>query len=120
MMNRDFLIKKITNAINVYPSIINLKREKRSDDGMGGYTVDSVEDIATFKAFFESSKSSVSLSVSEGGRVTKVSNITLTVPFSDEFVLKKGDFFNLNGTEYRITNPNPQLNICYIAELEVL
>lgn len=120
MISRDLLIKKIAKAIEVYPSTIELKREQRTDDGMGGYIIDGVEDVATFKAFLDCQKSSISVSISEGGKVVNYSNIRLIVPYSNDFKILKGDTFSLDGVTYRVKNPNLQLDVCYLAELEVL
>lgn len=120
MINKQLMIRKITNAINVYPSQIELKREIREDDGMGGYIVTGVDDVATFKAFFNNAGSSLSISFSDGGKVEKVSKSTLVVPYSDDFKIMKGDLFTLDSIDYKVSNPNLQLGICYLAELEVI
>lgn len=120
MINKALMIRKITNAINVYPSIIELKREIREDDGMGGYTVTGLDDVFTFKAFLNTGSSSFSISFSEGGKVEKISKITLVVPFSEDFKILKDDLFTLNDITYVVKNPNLQLEVCYLSELEVL
>lgn len=118
MINKDIMIRKITKAINVYPTEIDLKREIREDDGMGGYLVTGEKDVKIFRAFLDMSGSSLSVAFSDGGKVERITKITLLVPFSNEFEILKGDYFKLNNVTYRVKNPNLQFDICYLAELE--
>lgn len=120
MINKQLLIRKVKKAIEVYPSIIELKREIKEDDGMGGYNVTGVDDVATFNAFLNNEGSSLSISFSDGGKVEKVSKSTLLVAYSEEFKLLKDDSFTLDGIDYRVKNPNLQFDVCYLAELEVI
>lgn len=118
--NREFLIKRLIQCIDVYPSKIDLKRENRVDDGMGGYTIEGYTNVASFNAFLNTKSSSLSIKVSDGARVENLNKVTLIVPFSKEYELMKGDIFILGDVTYRIKNPNPQLDVCYVAELEVI
>lgn len=119
MINSNLIIKKLINAINVYPSIINLKREIREDDGMGGYKILGIEDVVTFNGFLDKTGSSFSISFSEGGKIEKTSKLVLVVPFSEDFKILKNDFFMLDDINYVVVNPNLQFDVCYLAELEV-
>lgn len=120
MINTDFLIERVKEAIALYPSKIELKREKTSDDEMGGYIIDGEEDVATFDGLFDNTGSSLSITISDAAKVEKVSKLSLVVAFSKDFTILKGDYFTLDGVKYKIKNPNLQLNTCYICELEMI
>lgn len=122
MINSKNIISQLVRAINTYPTEINLKRDIYIEnfDKMGGRKFDHTEDVATFNGFINTSDSSFSIVFKDGGKVERIGKIVLIVPFSDEFSIKIGDYFVANGIKYRVKYPNLQLNICYLAELEII
>lgn len=120
MLNRKSIISQIVNAINVYPSEITIMRENRVSDGFEGYIVDGEITVANVTGFIDTSGLSFSIANGDGGIVLKKEKIQLILPYSEDYELKRGDYFTHKGTNYRVKNPNMQFEICYLAEIEVI
>lgn len=118
-MNKQRIITQVTKAISTYPSIINLKRTIKNNDGLGGYTA-TESDVATFDGFIDVSGSSLAIVIGDGGTVSRVKKISLILAYNESFTVEIGDYFNANGTDYKVVYPNNLFDVCYICELEVI
>lgn len=118
MINKKDLLRKVIKAIDSYPTNIYLNRKPLLDDGLGGSTEGEEILVSSFKGFIDKDNSKLSIAISDGG-ISRKLEATLIAPYDGSFEIQKGDYFFDKGIKYTVKNPNLQLDVCYLAELEV-
>lgn len=117
MINKKLIKRQVKNAIEVNPTIIELKREEKIDLGRDDFETKEVA-VATFKGFFDKSDSRVNIT-NEGANITRAFNFIL-ICVKEDFKIKVGDYFYLEGIKYLVTYPKNNYNIYYECNLEAI
>ena len=119
MINIIRIRQQVQKAIEALPSLIDLKRIDKIDDGFGGYTEGEIP-VKLFNGFidFSTSKPQIEIYLEDKGAITSAKNITLLAAYDPSFEIKKDDYFMFKGTKYRIRYPINQFDIYWECELE--
>lgn len=110
--------KHIEKLINFDPTIINITRIEKTDDGYGGHTETEIT-ITETVTFYE--KKANRQTINDKGMVIgyMASSIEKILTKFDADILE-GDTFKANGREYLVSFVNPFIGICKQIELEVI
>lgn len=126
-LNITRLKKQVEKAISINPTVIELKRAEKIDDGMNGFN-EIESDVATFNGFIDDSSHSIWQDrMNESGTVQRTRNITL-LAVCDNFEIQKDDYFvvgadedfDIEGIKYKVIYPGKIVDGIYNADLEVV
>lgn len=126
MINKEKIKASIKKAIKIMPTEAIFKRIPMISDGMNGFKKGNEIIIATVDGLLDdgSATRSTQASESDGGNVESITHISLLCPSEDKlsgvtFKLMHDDYFEVNGTIYKILQPNLVYGIYWMITLEV-
>ena len=118
-MNVELIQKQVKKAIAIKPTNILLKRIEKVSNGMNGWIETEVE-VASLDIFFDdTNRNQLSISIKEPGITQNMRNFKMYA-VTENFEIKSEDFFNLNGTKYKVSYPGEVVENVYISDLEMV
>jgi hypothetical protein len=119
VINEEKIKAKVKKAIAIKPTHISLMRVEQVSNGMRG-TTDKEVKVSELDVFIDDSKHNlITENTKESGSFKRTRGISMLAA-TENFDIKEGDYFVLNGIKYRVTYPGLIVKDVYNADLEVI
>lgn len=115
-MNVKYYKYYINKLINTLPSTINITRTNIISDGYGGHT-NEIQEFTEVVAFYDK-KNRIEI-INDSGSGYSGSSPSRILAKSGANI-KTGDYFTIEGREYKVLYVKPYLDICLQVEIEVV
>lgn len=121
-INKERIKKQIQRAISNLPTNIELKRVEEIDLGYDSYEKQEIT-VATFQSFVDNGGSKLDTRVGtqgDFGKINRIKSISLIAIYDENFEIRIGDYFYLQGLKHRIAYPKNQYGIYWECDVEVV
>ena len=118
MINEEKIKMQAKKNIAKRPTHIILMRKEKVSNGMHGGREEEIK-VGEFNIFLDDTKHNLILdNVKESGTVKRTRGISMFAVTEKE--IKEGDYFEANGSKYRVTYSGMIIKDVYNADLEVI